>query len=134
MNLSVALGTLDVLAVVLREGEAPVKPSDLLAVVLLLKQVSNVEVQEGEELKMLEQLSQYYVEVTEFILEEHNIETWSSVSQVTWHQQSGQPCATSVHLAVCAPPWPTPQPQGEDLSLHGPCSLSGCILELKYLQ
>lgn len=133
MNLSVALGTLDVLAAVLREGEAPVKPSDLLAVLLLLKQVSNVEVQEGEELKMLE-LSQYYVEVTEFILEEHNIETWSSVSQVTRHQQPGQPCATSVHLAVCAAPWPTAQPQGEDLSLHGPCSLSGRILKLEYLQ
>ncbi|XP_066836676.1 adhesion G-protein coupled receptor D2 isoform X2 [Anser cygnoides] len=82
MNLSVALGALDVLAAVLREGEAPVEPSDLLAVLLLLKQVSNVEVQEGEELKILEQLSQYYVEVTELILEEHNIETWSSVSQV----------------------------------------------------
>lgn len=133
MNLSVALGTLDVLAAVLREGEAPVKPSDLLAVLLLLKQVSNVEVQEGEELKMLE-LSQYYVEVTEFILEEHNIETWSSVSQVTRHQQPGQPRATSAHLAVCAAPWPTAQPQGEDLSLHGPCSLSGRILKLEYLQ
>ncbi|NWI32462.1 AGRD2 protein, partial [Sula dactylatra] len=83
MNVSVALGALDVLASVLREGETPVlESSDLLAVLQLLKQVSDVEVQEGEELKMLEQLGQYYVEVTELILEEQNIETWSSVSQV----------------------------------------------------
>ncbi|NXL30443.1 AGRD2 protein, partial [Glaucidium brasilianum] len=83
MNLSVALGALDVLAAVLREGETPVlEPSDLLAVLQLLKQVSDVEVQEAEELEMLEQLGQYYVEVTELILEEKNIETWSSVSQV----------------------------------------------------
>ncbi|KFP11119.1 putative G-protein coupled receptor 144, partial [Egretta garzetta] len=83
MNLSVALGALDVLATVLREGETPVlESSDLLAVLQLLKQVSDMEVQEGEELKMLEQLGQYYMEVTELILEEQNIETWSSVSQV----------------------------------------------------
>ncbi|XP_009956077.1 PREDICTED: probable G-protein coupled receptor 144, partial [Leptosomus discolor] len=83
MNLSVALGALDVLATVLREGETPVlESSDLLAVLQLLKQVSDVEVQEGEETEMLEQLGQYYVEVTELILEEQNIETWSSVSQV----------------------------------------------------
>ncbi|KGL99126.1 putative G-protein coupled receptor 144, partial [Charadrius vociferus] len=82
-NLSVALGTLDVLATVLREAETPVlESSDLLAVLQLLKQVSDVEAQEGEELEMLEQLGQYYVEVTELILEEQNIETWSSVSQV----------------------------------------------------
>ncbi|NXH78863.1 AGRD2 protein, partial [Hydrobates tethys] len=84
MNLSVALGSLDVLATVLREGETPVlESSDLLAVLQLLKQVSDVEVQEGEELEMLEQLGQYYMEVTELILEEQNIGTWSSVSQVT---------------------------------------------------
>ncbi|KFQ93065.1 putative G-protein coupled receptor 144, partial [Nipponia nippon] len=83
MNLSVAVGALDVLATVLREGETPVlESSDLLAVLQLLKQVSDVEVQEGEELKMLEQLGQYYLEVTDLILEEQNIETWSSVSQV----------------------------------------------------
>ncbi|NXC20117.1 AGRD2 protein, partial [Corythaeola cristata] len=83
MNLSLALGALDVLATVLREGETPVlESSDLLVVLQLLKQVSDVEVQEGEELEMLEQLGQYYVEVTELILEEQNIETWSSVSQV----------------------------------------------------
>lgn len=84
MNLSVALGALDVLATVLRERETPVlESSDLLAVLRLLKQVSDVEVQEGEDLEMLEQLGQYYVEVTEVILEQQNIETWSSVSQVT---------------------------------------------------
>ncbi|NXG83709.1 AGRD2 protein, partial [Stercorarius parasiticus] len=83
MNLSVALGALDVLTTVLRESETPVlESSDLLAVLQLLKQVSDVEVQEGEDLEMLEQLGQYYVEVTELILEEQNIETWSSVSQV----------------------------------------------------
>ncbi|NXV49520.1 AGRD2 protein, partial [Uria aalge] len=83
MNLSVALGALDVLTTVLREAQTPVlESSDLLAVLQLLKQVSDVEVQEGEDLEMLEQLGQYYVEVTELILEEQNIETWSSVSQV----------------------------------------------------
>ncbi|XP_015734911.1 adhesion G-protein coupled receptor D2 isoform X1 [Coturnix japonica] len=81
MNLSVALGTLDVLATVLRKEETPVESSDLLMVLQLLKQVADVEVQEREELEMLEQLGQYYVEVTELILEEQNIESWSSISQ-----------------------------------------------------
>lgn len=79
--------------------------SDLLAVLQLLKQVSDVEVQEGEELEMLEQLGQYYVEVTELILEEQNIETWSSVSQVTVSPAVWLQFATSVHL-VCAASWP----------------------------
>ncbi|NXJ87831.1 AGRD2 protein, partial [Corythaixoides concolor] len=83
MNLSLALGALGVLTTVLREGETPMlEPSDLLVVLQLLKQVSDVEVQQGEELEMLEQLGQYYVEVTELILEKQDIETWSSVSQV----------------------------------------------------
>ncbi|XP_064027121.1 adhesion G-protein coupled receptor D2 [Pogoniulus pusillus] len=83
MNLSVALGALDVLATVLREGETPVlESSDLLVVLQTLKQASHVEVQEGEELKMLEQLGHYYLEVTELILAEQNVKTWSSVSQV----------------------------------------------------
>ncbi|NXH00761.1 AGRD2 protein, partial [Loxia leucoptera] len=83
MNLSVALDALDVLATVLREGEVPVlEPSDLLAVLQLLKQVSDLEVQEGDELEMLEQLGQYYMEVTELILEEQNTGTWSLISQV----------------------------------------------------
>ncbi|NXI34290.1 AGRD2 protein, partial [Galbula dea] len=83
MNLSVALGALDVLTTVLREEETPMlESSDLLAVLQLLKRVSDVEVQEGEELEMLEQLGQYYMEVTDLILEEQNIETWSSVNQV----------------------------------------------------
>ncbi|XP_027543740.1 adhesion G-protein coupled receptor D2 [Neopelma chrysocephalum] len=83
MNLSVALGALDALATVLREGEmSTLEPSDLLEVLQLLKQVSDVEVQEGDDLEMLEQLGQYYMEVTELILEEQNIGAWSSVSQV----------------------------------------------------
>ncbi|NWV33348.1 AGRD2 protein, partial [Grantiella picta] len=83
MNLSVALDALDVLATVLREGEMPMlEPSDLLAALQLLKQVSDMEVQEGDELEMLEQLGQYYMEVTELILEEQNVGTWSSISQV----------------------------------------------------
>lgn len=106
MNLSVALGSLDVLATVLKERETSVlESSDLLSVLQLLKQVSDVEVQEGEELKMLEQLGQYYVEVTELILEEQNIETWSSVSQVMVSSAVRLLCTTSVHL-VCAAPWP----------------------------
>ncbi|NWU27936.1 AGRD2 protein, partial [Dyaphorophyia castanea] len=83
MNLSVALDALDVLATVLREGEMPMlEPSDLLAVLQLLKQVSDIEVQEGDELEMLEQLGQNYIEITESILEEQNTGTWSSISQV----------------------------------------------------
>ncbi|NWZ89488.1 AGRD2 protein, partial [Nesospiza acunhae] len=83
MNLSVALDALDILASVLREGEVPVlEPSDLLAVLQLLKQVSDLEIQEGDELEMLEQLGQYYMEVTELILEEQNTGTWSLISQV----------------------------------------------------
>ncbi|NXC84050.1 AGRD2 protein, partial [Cercotrichas coryphoeus] len=83
MNLSVALDTLDILATVLRGGEVPVlEPSDLLTVLQLLKQVSDMEIQEGDELEMLEQLGHYYMEVTELILEEQNSGTWSSISQV----------------------------------------------------
>ncbi|NXV67212.1 AGRD2 protein, partial [Molothrus ater] len=83
MNLSVALDALDILASVLREGEVPVlEPSDLLAVLQLLKQVSDLEIQEGDELEMLEQLGQYYMEVAELILEEQNTGTWSLISQV----------------------------------------------------
>ncbi|NXH35033.1 AGRD2 protein, partial [Myiagra hebetior] len=83
MNLSVALNALDVLATILREGEMPMlEPSDLLAVLQLLKQVSDIEAQEGDELEMLEQLGQYYTEITELILEEQNTGTWSSISQV----------------------------------------------------
>ncbi|KFO82578.1 putative G-protein coupled receptor 144, partial [Cuculus canorus] len=83
MNFSVALGALDVLATVLRRGKTPVlESSDLLAVLQLLKQVSDVEVHEREQLEMLEQLGRYYVEVTELILKEQNMETWSSISQV----------------------------------------------------
>lgn len=58
------------------------EPSDLLAVLQLLKQVSDMEIQEGDELEMLEQLCQYYMEVMELILEEQNSGTWSSISQV----------------------------------------------------
>lgn len=87
MNLSVALDALDVLATVLREGEMRMlEPSDLLAVLQLLKQVSDIEAQEGDELEMLEQLGQYYTEITELILEEQNIGTWSSISQVMMSQ------------------------------------------------
>ncbi|NXD39636.1 AGRD2 protein, partial [Copsychus sechellarum] len=83
MNFSVALDTLDILATVLRGGEVPVlEPSDLLTVLQLLKQVSDMEIQEGDELEMLEQLGHYYMEVTELILEEQNSGTWSSISQV----------------------------------------------------
>ncbi|XP_009073804.1 PREDICTED: probable G-protein coupled receptor 144, partial [Acanthisitta chloris] len=83
LNLSVALGALDVLATVLREEEMLVlEPSDLFAVLQLLKQVVDMEVQEGDELEVLEQLGQYYMEVAEFILEEQNVGAWSSVSQV----------------------------------------------------
>ncbi|NXD24497.1 AGRD2 protein, partial [Spelaeornis formosus] len=83
MNLSVALDALDILASVLKEREVPIlEPSDLLAVLQLLKQVSYMEVQEGDELEMLEQLGWYYMEVTELILEEQNTGTWSSISQV----------------------------------------------------
>ncbi|NXQ12121.1 AGRD2 protein, partial [Peucedramus taeniatus] len=82
MNLSVALDALDILATVLREEVPVLEPSDLLAVLQLLKQVSDLEIQEGDELEMLEQLGQYYMEVTELILEEQNAGTWSSISQV----------------------------------------------------
>ncbi|XP_039939396.1 adhesion G-protein coupled receptor D2 isoform X1 [Hirundo rustica] len=83
MNLSVALDALDILATVLREGEVPVlEPSDLLAVLQLLNQVSHMEIQEGDELEVLERLGQYYMEITELILEEQNTGTWSSISQV----------------------------------------------------
>ena len=127
MNLSVALSTLDVLATVLRKEETPVESSDLLMVLQLLKQVADVEVQEREELEMLGQLGQYYVEVTELILEEQNIETWSSISQVTC-----QPCASSAHL-LCVQVLGLQYDHGLKTSLHGhasflaiPWSLGNC--------
>lgn len=76
--------------------------SDLLAVLQILKRVSDMEIQEGEELEMLEQLGQYYVEVTELILEEQNIETWSSVSQVTVSPAVWPLCATRSSRCVCS--------------------------------
>lgn len=83
MNFSVALDVLDILATVLREGEVPVlEPSDLLAVFQLLNQVSHMEIQERDELDALEQLGEYFMEITELILEEQNTGTWSSINQV----------------------------------------------------
>ncbi|NWR53120.1 AGRD2 protein, partial [Regulus satrapa] len=82
MNFSVALDALNILASVLREEVPVLEPSDLLAVLQLLKQVSDMEIQEGDELEILEQLGQNYMEVTELILEEQNTGTWSSISQV----------------------------------------------------
>ncbi|NXR78750.1 AGRD2 protein, partial [Pycnonotus jocosus] len=83
MNFSVALDVLAILATVLREGEVPVlEPSDLLAVLRLLNQVSHMEIQEGDELDTLERLGEYFMEITELILEEQNTGTWSSISQV----------------------------------------------------
>ncbi|XP_043386628.1 adhesion G-protein coupled receptor D2 isoform X1 [Chelonia mydas] len=82
MNISAAVNVLHVLTIVLREEETPVKPADLLGVVQFLKQVSDVEVQEQEQLEILEQLSQYYVEVTGLILEEQNTDQWSEISQI----------------------------------------------------
>lgn len=106
MNLSVALGALDVLATALREGETPVlESSDLLVVLQTLKQASHVEVQEGEELEMLEQLGHYYLEVTELILAEQNVKTWSSVSQVMVSPAAWLLRAASAPLDVCAAPW-----------------------------
>lgn len=131
MNLSVALGTLDVLATVLREAETPVlESSDLLAVLQLLKQVSDVEAQEGEELEMLEQLGQYYVEVTELILEEQNIETWSSVSQVTVSPAVWVLCATSLHLLCVQLLGLLYDPRLRTCPRMVTSSLSGHILEL----
>ncbi|NWU93642.1 AGRD2 protein, partial [Upupa epops] len=83
MNLSVALDALHALATVLREGEAPeLEPSGLLAALQLLKRVADVDIQEGEELELLEQLGQRFVEVAALILQEHSVGAWSSVSQV----------------------------------------------------
>nr|XP_023964757.1 adhesion G-protein coupled receptor D2 isoform X1 [Chrysemys picta bellii]XP_023964758.1 adhesion G-protein coupled receptor D2 isoform X1 [Chrysemys picta bellii] len=82
VNISAAVNVLHALTTVLREEETPVKPADLLGVVQFLKQVSDVEVQEQEQLEMLEQLSQYYVEVTGLILEEQNTDQWSEISQI----------------------------------------------------
>lgn len=110
MNLSVALDVLDVLATVLRGGEVPVlEPSDLLTVLQLLSQVSHVEIQEGDELEMFEQLGQYFMEIAELILEEQNTGTWSSISQV----MVSAVCASSVH------PWLLHDHRLLMLSLHG---------------
>uniref|UniRef100_A0A8C3IYM9 Adhesion G protein-coupled receptor D2 n=1 Tax=Chrysemys picta bellii TaxID=8478 RepID=A0A8C3IYM9_CHRPI len=83
VNISAAVNVLHALTTVLREEETPVKPADLLGVVQFLKQVSDVEVQEQEQLEMLEQLSQYYVEVTGLILEEQNTDQWSEIRPMT---------------------------------------------------
>uniref|UniRef100_A0A8C0FYF9 Adhesion G protein-coupled receptor D2 n=1 Tax=Chelonoidis abingdonii TaxID=106734 RepID=A0A8C0FYF9_CHEAB len=83
VNISAAVNALHALTSVLREEETPVKPADLLGVVQFLKQVSDIEVQEQEQLEMLEQLSQYYVEVTGLILEEQNTDQWSEIRPMT---------------------------------------------------
>uniref|UniRef100_A0A8C4XZW1 Adhesion G protein-coupled receptor D2 n=1 Tax=Gopherus evgoodei TaxID=1825980 RepID=A0A8C4XZW1_9SAUR len=83
VNISAAVNVLHALTSVLREEETPVKPADLLGVVQFLKQVSDIEVQEQEQLEMLEQLSQYYVEVIGLILEEQNTDQWSEIRPMT---------------------------------------------------
>uniref|UniRef100_A0A8C3RVB3 Adhesion G protein-coupled receptor D2 n=1 Tax=Chelydra serpentina TaxID=8475 RepID=A0A8C3RVB3_CHESE len=80
VNISAAVNGLHALTIVLREEETPVKPADLLGVVQFLKQVSDVEVREQGQLEMLEQLSQYYVEVTGLILEKQNTDKWSEIT------------------------------------------------------
>lgn len=82
VNISAAVNTLHALTIVLREEEMSVEPADLLGVVQFLKQVSDIEVQEQERLEMVEQLSQYYMEVMGLIMEEQNTDKWSEISQV----------------------------------------------------
>ncbi|KYO23490.1 adhesion G-protein coupled receptor D2 isoform B [Alligator mississippiensis] len=82
VTVSAAVSALDALRTVLRAEETPVEPADLLGIVRFLKDVSDIQVQEQEQLEMLEQLSRDYVAVAGLILEEQNTERWSEISQV----------------------------------------------------
>ncbi|XP_074871729.1 adhesion G protein-coupled receptor D2 isoform X2 [Carettochelys insculpta] len=82
MSIPVAASVLQALVMALPEVGTPVEPADLLGVVQFLKQVSDIEVQDQEQLEMLELLSRYYMEVTERILEEQDTDKWLEISQI----------------------------------------------------
>lgn len=99
VTVSAAVSALDALRTVLRAEETPVEPADLLGIVRFLKDVSDIQVQEQEQLEMLEQLSRDYVAVAGLILEEQNTERWSEISQV---RRGLVPAARPGRLPCCA--------------------------------
>ncbi|KAM6430956.1 adhesion G protein-coupled receptor D2 isoform 2-T2 [Liasis olivaceus] len=83
VNISAAADFLGVVERVLSEAEPPpLDASSLLGVFQLLKDVSEVEVEEPGQLATLEELGQHYVEITGRILEEKNAEDWSEIKPI----------------------------------------------------
>nr|XP_056716086.1 adhesion G-protein coupled receptor D2 [Euleptes europaea] len=84
LNLSAATEFLEVVETVLMEAEQPtLDTAALLGVIQLLRKVSDFEaVEEPEQLPMLEQLGQHYVEIAGIILEEQNAKEWSEIQPI----------------------------------------------------
>ncbi|XP_028571058.2 adhesion G protein-coupled receptor D2 isoform X3 [Podarcis muralis] len=83
VDLSVAAGYLGVVETVLTEAEPPsLEPAALLGILQLLKEVSDMDANEPEELATLEQLGQHYVAIAGAILEEQNAEEWSEIKPI----------------------------------------------------
>ncbi|KAG8141794.1 hypothetical protein E2320_006472 [Naja naja] len=76
-------GRLKVVGRILSEAQPPpLDASSLLGVFQLLKEASEVEVEEPGQLEALEELGQHYVEVTGRLLEEKTTDDWSEIKPI----------------------------------------------------
>lgn len=85
MNISAAAGFLGVVEAVLTDAEPPLlDAAALLGIFQLLRRVLEVEVQEvpEDQLVVLEQLGQHYVEVAGRVLEAESSEEWAEIQPV----------------------------------------------------
>ncbi|XP_032089086.1 adhesion G-protein coupled receptor D2 [Thamnophis elegans] len=83
VTISAAANQLGAVERILSEAQPPpLDASSLLGVFQLLKEVSDVEVEEPSQLAALEQLGQHYVEVTGRLLEEKITEDWSQIKMI----------------------------------------------------
>ncbi|CAI5799469.1 Hypothetical predicted protein [Podarcis lilfordi] len=83
VDLSVAAGYLGVVETVLTDAEpTSLDAAALLGILQLLKEVSDMDANEPEELATLEQLGQHYVAIAGAILEEQNAEEWSKIKPI----------------------------------------------------
>nr|XP_033818315.1 adhesion G-protein coupled receptor D2 isoform X3 [Geotrypetes seraphini]XP_033818316.1 adhesion G-protein coupled receptor D2 isoform X3 [Geotrypetes seraphini]XP_033818317.1 adhesion G-protein coupled receptor D2 isoform X3 [Geotrypetes seraphini] len=82
LNISAAVNVLGVIQKVMTERDIGVEPADLLLVIQLMKKVADTEIKDQENLQVLEDLSQQFVEVTGVLLEEQNTEAWSQINSI----------------------------------------------------
>ncbi|XP_020648969.3 adhesion G protein-coupled receptor D2 [Pogona vitticeps] len=83
VNVSAAGDVLRVVETVLSDVDPPpLEAAALLGVFQLLKEVSDLEVKDPEQMASLEQLGSSYVKVTGILLEERNAEEWSEIKPI----------------------------------------------------